>query len=998
MELAAGSLLVGTMNTALGMGEITAAIKIHKEAFVQDKRLFYGEYAEAVAHHGEAYAQAQRLHSQGYSLDSAAYKQADRHHRREFQQTKLQHKVTRDISMRSEIRGGLRDEFYQKLNRYNALMICQAVMLTCAFQQSLVDMPGNMWSGWLWVYSAMMGSAIGLIALAVWFNLLVTRRMNEYTATIMYVEMHLSEEWRKNRGVDDVLDVAMYRDYFRRWFSRHCGLFAGMSMHFFWTGVILMFMSAALGLYSRWELRNKVPNSVIPFFCVVCAITANLLGIETTEEIAHTKKKGVYGRHWVGKLSSSLRDQIGDLLRFEMITVPDSAFEQYVSNSGVEMLLAQVPILSSLSQQTRIALCKRLRIAQFKDGEYIVKEGEVGDCMYIVEEGEVVVHITRAGQGEVARLKRGQFFGELALLKDEPRTASCIAAGETTCFELGRDAFNEMVSGVVQDQRGEHLQRQSDLTEEQELDIAGDQERQSRRICSSPGALQKTTELTDVAAKTDKMLEKAWRHFQENEQRERTMKQEDWERDPWLTSVLTDVQLLHRGRTVAYADEFDDEQEDDHLESASDFQTEDNMSCRSSASRRSGLGLFPEGLAHSSSGTPGKIKLVPDQKLVEMRAHLGNYFRSTLVHVRNETGVKLHLASRKMIAGVWLARGASSKDNHAYAEPPTIIYPYSEGVFASVSRWRLMGGTEAEVVYDTRANGIGAPWFCRLRWVNLMVAGEKGRYACVEETGRELEKDPNDPKNDRIPFSVIDSHESQFGGATDQYFVTKDDDDQEDNSEVYFTVTSSAEQDVAAELHGPEGYAMPREATDLQTARETLKAGQLGKRRPDGGLGFLWQTRWFVLTKSKLCYFKSDADTRYTAQLGKIPLKQIIAVHIDKPGRPEFVIIVANSARPPYTLRAESIASAEEWVAAIQAQSPRLSGVNSASERASKSKRPVDSAATTSDKEVHSDESLRPRLPRRKLAAEQLQQQQPAPGSWANREHTSGWVPGTMIG
>jgi len=126
-------LAAGTMGATLGAGEITSALKIHKEAFQQDKRFFYAGYTEAVAHHGEAYAQGERLHSQGFAQAEAAYYQADRHHRRAFQQGKLQHQIDRDIAMRSEIRGGLRDEFGQKNNRYNALMICQTVMLTSAF-------------------------------------------------------------------------------------------------------------------------------------------------------------------------------------------------------------------------------------------------------------------------------------------------------------------------------------------------------------------------------------------------------------------------------------------------------------------------------------------------------------------------------------------------------------------------------------------------------------------------------------------------------------------------------------------------------------------------------------------------------------------------------------------------------------------------------------------------------------------------------------------------
>ena len=540
MFLASGALAVGIQNTALGVGEINAALKIHKEAFCQDKRLFYAEYCEGVAHHNEEFAQVQRLHSQGFALDDAAYKQADRHHRREFQQAKLQHRINIDIAMRSEIRNGLRDEFYQKLNRYNALLVCQTVMLAISFQQAVVtDLPGKTWATWLYIYSAVLGLAFGNITLAMWCNFLVTRRLNEYTAGVMHIEMHLSEEWRRKRGHDDVLDVALLRDYFRRWFSRHCGLLAGASMHLFWTGVILLFAAAAIGLYVRVELRNKVHLGVIPFFIVLCFITVSVVGVEIKEERVHKNKQGVYGRHWVGKLSSSLRDQIGDLLRFEMITLPDSAFEQYVPNAGIEMLLAQVPTLSSLSQSTRIRLAGRLELKIFSNDDVIVTEGESGDCMYIVDDGEVVVHI--GGHGEVARLNRGQYFGEVALIKDVPRTATIRAAGDVTCLKLNRTAFNELVPDVVEDQRGEALQTVTNASEEQELHTASAEEAGSRRLCQDVEILDQTRDMCANAAKSEVLLEKAWRMCQENEQKERDMKNEDWERDDWLSSMLTDV-------------------------------------------------------------------------------------------------------------------------------------------------------------------------------------------------------------------------------------------------------------------------------------------------------------------------------------------------------------------------------------------------------------------------------------------------------------------------
>eukprot|EP00501_MAST-03F_sp_TOSAG23-6_P000472 GSMAST32.ASY1.ANO1.485.1 assembled CDS len=93
--------------------------------------------------------------------------------------------------------------------------------------------------------------------------------------------------------------------------------------------------------------------------------------------------------------------------------------------------LRKVPLLKSLqmSQITRIA--ETLQSVSYADGEHVVVEGEEGTKFYIVEEGCVEVSQTKEKQKVVlAKLYSGNFFGERALLKNEPRDATCSAAGK----------------------------------------------------------------------------------------------------------------------------------------------------------------------------------------------------------------------------------------------------------------------------------------------------------------------------------------------------------------------------------------------------------------------------------------------------------------------------------------------------------------------------------------------------------------------------------------
>ena len=65
-------------------------------------------------------------------------------------------------------------------------------------------------------------------------------------------------------------------------------------------------------------------------------------------------------------------------------------------------------------------------------------EGEPGVGMYVVQEGEVGIYrdFAKRGQKELARMRAGDFFGEMALLEDDCRSATAVALGETRLLSL----------------------------------------------------------------------------------------------------------------------------------------------------------------------------------------------------------------------------------------------------------------------------------------------------------------------------------------------------------------------------------------------------------------------------------------------------------------------------------------------------------------------------------------------------------------------------------
>ncbi|KAI0722270.1 protein kinase A regulatory subunit [Cerioporus squamosus] len=97
-----------------------------------------------------------------------------------------------------------------------------------------------------------------------------------------------------------------------------------------------------------------------------------------------------------------------------------------------EQFLSSVDLLSSLEPEERSKVADALVSRVYEDGEAVVRQGEMGDTFFFVEEGNAVVTKNRDGGSEVVgHLKKGDYFGELSLLRLEPRAATVSAVIRT---------------------------------------------------------------------------------------------------------------------------------------------------------------------------------------------------------------------------------------------------------------------------------------------------------------------------------------------------------------------------------------------------------------------------------------------------------------------------------------------------------------------------------------------------------------------------------------
>lgn len=106
-------------------------------------------------------------------------------------------------------------------------------------------------------------------------------------------------------------------------------------------------------------------------------------------------------------------------------------------------MLSQTPIWSGLSNQDLHSIVRSAKDLRFDSGEAIVKKGETGVGFYLILEGSTEV---KSGEILLSTLGRGQFFGEMSLIDDEPRSADVIAVEPTRCLVLTVWAFESLVS------------------------------------------------------------------------------------------------------------------------------------------------------------------------------------------------------------------------------------------------------------------------------------------------------------------------------------------------------------------------------------------------------------------------------------------------------------------------------------------------------------------------------------------------------------------------
>ncbi|HEX5591551.1 MAG TPA: Crp/Fnr family transcriptional regulator [Candidatus Limnocylindrales bacterium] len=110
--------------------------------------------------------------------------------------------------------------------------------------------------------------------------------------------------------------------------------------------------------------------------------------------------------------------------------------------------LRRCRLFARLDEARLAPLAASLRVRRYRNGDTIFHQDDPGDALHVVAAGAVKIVLPSAEDEEpaiIATLRPGDFFGELALFDDAPRSATAIALGATETLVLRREAFLELV-------------------------------------------------------------------------------------------------------------------------------------------------------------------------------------------------------------------------------------------------------------------------------------------------------------------------------------------------------------------------------------------------------------------------------------------------------------------------------------------------------------------------------------------------------------------------
>ncbi|UCB44115.1 MAG: protein kinase [Dehalococcoidales bacterium] len=148
----------------------------------------------------------------------------------------------------------------------------------------------------------------------------------------------------------------------------------------------------------------------------------------------------------IDEVLTELKTSVRELVDAESTPVPEHVSYTRILRGKAEALKG-IPLFASISSDDLAELSEKLQERRYRKGQTIFRKDEVGSALYIIRSGDVRISVPgKEGQSmTLAHLGPGDFFGEMSLLDEKPRSASATAVESTETFILERGDFLEFL-------------------------------------------------------------------------------------------------------------------------------------------------------------------------------------------------------------------------------------------------------------------------------------------------------------------------------------------------------------------------------------------------------------------------------------------------------------------------------------------------------------------------------------------------------------------------
>jgi hypothetical protein len=163
-------------------------------------------------------------------------------------------------------------------------------------------------------------------------------------------------------------------------------------------------------------------------------------GLQTSVAGGHRKHKSIFQAINGLKVDGEAHSQEGE--NFKILREKNKDLSDY---DLINNCLAKHFFMRSLEKSSRTDIIKEMSLVHLPENSVIFQQGDIGKYFYIIQSGEVNLN---AGLQNTKIIKAGESFGELALLHQAPRSATCVTLQECAFWILERKLFRKIIEHI----------------------------------------------------------------------------------------------------------------------------------------------------------------------------------------------------------------------------------------------------------------------------------------------------------------------------------------------------------------------------------------------------------------------------------------------------------------------------------------------------------------------------------------------------------------------